>query len=235
MLGTNRALIGLGIGIGAAGIGGAIAYALSKHGGDDHGVVDAKPGYDPGPVQDAKPAETKGPGDLAVAWWPQDLQLEQHGTDATLRFQSTIANLGGTPIDVRPGDRVEYTVQRTTDDGARTPGEVVGRGSAPLDRADVQPFPVPEGEEVGHAIQTFGVDLKQIDSLQPLTAAIVGAQQPSQAIEIKDAAAGTYLLTQRIVHADGSSDASSYNDARMTELILDGDGGMLHASSRYGG
>jgi hypothetical protein len=229
LTGTNRALIGLGIGIGAAGIGGAIAHALSKR--DD--AARARAAYDPGPVHSAKPGEADGPADLAVAWWPQDLQIEQDGTDATLRFQSTVANLGGEAIDVRAGDRVEYTVQRT--DANRTPGTVVGRGSAPLDRADVQPFPVPEGEEIGHAIQTFGVDLKQIDSLAPQTAAIVGAQQATQAIHITDASAGTYVLTQRIVHGDGTTEASSFNDARLTELILDGEGGMLHASSRYGG
>jgi hypothetical protein len=218
-------MLEVGVGAAVAVAGGVAAWSLTRH-------QDAQP-YDSGRVHSDAPAEATGPGDLAVAWWPQDLSLEQHGTDATLRFQSTIANLGGTPVAIRPGDRLEYTVSHE-DDYANL-GEVVGRGSVPLTRADVQDFPVSEGADIGHSIQTFGTKLTPISGLEPQTAAIIGAQHAGQAIELHGVTKGTYALRQQIVHADGSTDASTNDDARLTSLFLDGKGGMLHASSRYAG
>jgi hypothetical protein len=213
------------MGAGIAVAGGIAAWALSRHAGTSV-ARDTE-------VHSALPGEASGPGDLAVAWWPQDLSLEQHGTDATLRFQSTIANLGGTSVAIRPGDRLDYTVRRDDRDG--TFGAIVGRGSVPLTRADVEPFPVSEGAEIGHSIQSFGTRLAPITSLEPQTAANIGAQHAGQAIQLHDVTKGTYTLSQQIVHADGSADPREFNDVRLTELFLDGTGGMVHASSRYAG
>jgi hypothetical protein len=177
------------------------------------------------------PANADGPGNLAVAWWPQDISLAQQGDDATLRFQSTIVNLGGEAVAVQPGDRVEYSVMRSDTKGNL--GEVVAQGSAPLGKADVRPFPVNVGVDVGIPISALGVDLANITSLAPQSAAIVGAQHASQAITIHDATAGHYTLRQQVVHADGSSDVSPGDDARLTEFRLDGTGNILHLGSRY--
>jgi hypothetical protein len=248
VIGTNRALLGLGIGAGVAAAG-ITAWALGRGSGDDHaaaphdhsthshdeGYVKAPvpDDYDPGRVRSPLPTESRGPGDLAVAWWPQDLSLAQHGDDATLRFQSTIANIGGEAMAIRPGDRLEYTVTRQGVDGAAD--EVVGHGSAPLTAADLEAFPVAEGTEIGHSIQTYGNELEPVSSLGPQTAAIIGAKHASQAIELRGAREGHYLLRQEIVRADRSVDASEHDDVRINDLVLDGHGGMLHASSRYAG
>ncbi|MCW2925740.1 MAG: hypothetical protein JWM98_3144, partial [Thermoleophilia bacterium] len=187
----------------------------------------------PNSAGSGQPGTATGPADLAVGWWPQDISLHADAAGATLRFQSTIVNLGGAAAPVHAGDRVEYTVQRT--DRIGTLGEVVARGSAPLGRGDVQPFPVDVGEEVGHDINSFGTHLADITSLAPQHAAIVGAGQATQALHIADAAKGMYVLRQTIVHADGSHDAVPTDDERATEFILDGAGGILHTSSRYSG
>jgi hypothetical protein len=202
------------------------ASPLPPQGG---GHVDAKDA--PNGAGSGIPADASGPGNLAVAWWPQDISLAQHGDDATLRFQSTIVNLGGAPVDVRPGDRVEYTVMRSDTKGQL--GEVVGRGSAPLGRGAVEPFPVSVGVDIGRPISDLGRVLRDIDSLAPQTAAIVGAGHASQAITIADARAGHYTLRQQVVRADGSTDASTFDDARLTEFRLDGTGSILHLGSRY--
>lgn len=256
-VGTKQIALGLGLGVAAAG--GVAAWLLARDGDGasaaphDHSTHDhathehgAGPSTLPAPPQgggyvDAKdapnsagsgiPANADGPGNLAVAWWPQDISLAQQGADATLRFQSTIVNLGGEAIAVQPGDRVEYTVTRSDTKGNL--GEVVGSGSAALGKADVESFPVNVGVDVGIPISSLGVDLVDIDSLAPQTAAIVGARHDSQAITIRDAKAGHYTLRQQVVHADGSRDVSPSDDARLTEFRLDGTGNILHLGSRY--
>jgi hypothetical protein len=232
LVGTNRALVGLGIGVVAAG--GAIAWAASRRhdaAASERSYVDAKDA--PNTAGSPEPASADGPGNLAVAWWPQDITLTQHGDSATLRFQSTISNLGGQPVAIRPGDRLEYTLQRQDELGNL--GAIVARGSAPLDRADIEPFPVSEGVEIGHSIQTYGVTLAPVTSMAPQTAAIIGAQHPSQSLAIDGATKGLYALRQQIVHADGTTDLEPFDDVRLTEFYLDGAGGILHADSRYAG
>ncbi|MCW2921221.1 MAG: hypothetical protein JWL76_1095 [Thermoleophilia bacterium] len=258
-VGTKQIALGLGLGVAAAG--GVAAWLLARDGDDagaaphdhathDHGTgdhgADASTLPLPAPAQgggyvDAKdapngagsgiPANADGPGNLAVAWWPQDISLTQQGDDATLRFQSTIVNLGGEAVPVAPGDRVEYTVSRSDTKGGI--GEVVGHGSAPLDRADVKTFPVEVGVDIGIPISDLGARLQTISSLAPQTAAIVGAGHASQAITIHDAKAGHYTLSQHVVRADGSSDVSAFDDERLTEFRLDGTGNILHLGSRY--
>ena len=252
MTGTNRLVLGLGLGVAAAG--GVAAWLLAResdgartpaHGYSSHdhpapqpallqggGYVDA--GDAPNTAGSGIPLGAEGPGNLAVAWWPQDISLTQQGGDATLRFQSTIVNLGGEAVALQPGDRVDYAVMRSDTKGRL--GEVVGRGSAPLDRADVQPFPVKVGVDIGIPIDSLGRELATISSLAPQTAAIVGAGHASQAITIRDAAAGHYTLRQQVVRADGTAgDASTFDDSRLTEFSLDGAGSILHRGSRYAG
>lgn len=233
-MGMNRALVGAG---GLLAAGGVLAWTLSRGAAPaarserEVGHEDARDA--PNSAGPAIPSSASGPGNLAVAWWPQDVSIAHGGGDATLRFQSTIANLGGEAVDIHPNDRVEYTVTREARGGA--PSEVVGRSSARLDRADIEPFPVPVGAEVGRVISSFGVELEPIDSLGPRTAAIVGAGHASQAIELRDATKGLYVLRQQIVRADGARDRSPGDDVRLTEFLLDGRGGILHTSSRYAG
>ena len=221
----------LGVGLGMAAAGGVAAWLLTR----DREPVEAR-GHAaatdaPNTAGSGIPVDAHGPGNLAVAWWPQDISLEQQGGDATLRFQSTIVNLGGEPVALEPGDRVEYTVARSDSKGRL--GEVVGRGSAQLARADVEPFPVSVGVDIGRPISDLGVELEPITALEPQTAAIVGAGHASQAITIRDARAGTYTLRQQVVRADGSTDPSPTDDARLTEFRLDGAGAILHLGSRY--
>ncbi|MCW2926598.1 MAG: hypothetical protein JWM86_566 [Thermoleophilia bacterium] len=230
LIGTNRAVLGAGAGLLVAG--GLTAWAIAR------GRTDRETSFEhaadaPNRAGSAVPKSAAGAGNLAVAWWPQDISLTQRDHAATLRFQSTIANVGGEPVEIRPGDRVEYTVAHQGRDGSL--GEIVARGSAPLDRADVQPFPVPVGVEIGRSIETFGVDLANVHRLEGRSAAIVGAGHASQALEMRDATAGLYVLRQQIVRADGARDGSPADDARLTEFLLDGTGGILHTSSRYAG
>ena len=256
-VGNQRALLaGLGVGIGIAAVGGAVAWMLGHddgrsthdhdthdHDAHDHGPIPLLPpqggGYveaidAPNTAGSAIPADADGPANLAVAWWPQDIRYAQEGSSAELRFQSTIVNLGGEDAAVADGDRVEYTLSRLDDDGR--PGDVVARSSAPLDRGELQPFPVQHaGVETGHGLDELGVHLSDIDALAPQTAAIVGAGHPSQLLRIDDVRAGTYLLRQQLVRADGSTDSNRFDDARVTELQLDGTGGILHTTSRYDG
>lgn len=172
--------------------------------------------------------------DAAVAWWPQDLTLTRDaGGRAELRFQSTIANLGGAPLPIGPGDRLEYTVSKQ-DDLGRT-GEVVARGAASLQRLDVQPFPPDFGTQVDHHASGFGQALQGVTELAPITAGIVGSSHPSQRLDLGAAEPGSYVLRQAIVRADGSTDPEPYDDVRDTELIVRDDGTLLHASSRYAG
>ncbi len=247
-VGTNQIVLGLGLGVVAAG--GVAAWLLHRdvddapaahdHATHDHATTQAAPPQGGGYV-DAKdapnsagsgiPVDAQGPGNLAVAWWPQDISLTQQGDDATLRFQSTVVNLGGEAVAVAPGDRVEYTVLRSDTKGGL--GEVVGRGSAPLGKADVESFPVKVGVDVGIPISALGRDLTTITSLGSQEAAIVGAGHDSQAITIRDAKAGHYTLRQQVVHADGSADVSPSDDTRLTEFRLDGTGSILHLGSRY--
>jgi hypothetical protein len=226
----TRALVGAGIG--AVAIGGAAAWLATRN--DDDAPKPERQPLDGGPLPSPEPATAHGPGNLAVAWWPQDIHFEQTGTDATLSFQSTVANTGGRTVELHPGDRVEYRVRRQHTTGVA--GVVVGRGSAPLGRADVEPFPLEhEGHGVGGALSDLGKVLTSIDALQPAEAAIVGAGQPSQQIAIRDARKGLYVLRQEIVRADGSRDPQTFDDTRLTEFMLDGHGGILHTSSRYAG
>lgn len=211
----------LGVGLGVAAAGGVAAWLLAR---DEHAPNTAASGI---------PAGADGPGNLAVAWWPQDISLDQRGADATLRFQSTVANLGGEPVDLRAGDRVEYTLYRTgTPDG---PGVPVGRSVAPLELGAVESFPVRIGVDIGRPISDVGVTLEKIAALAPQTAAVVGAGHASQAITIRDARAGHYELHQEIVRADGATDHSSFDDVRITEFELDGAGGYIHLGSQYAG
>lgn len=255
--GTNKALLGVGAGIGAIALG-AVAWLATRHDDDAGAPVHDHDGHDhthdhvpgstlpspspgpapqpTGPLVDAPtydPVNEGGPANLAVAWWPQDISLLQQGDDATLRFQSTIANLGGSDASIRPGDQLRYSISRTDTKGVF--GEVVGRGSRPLDRGDLEPFPVSAGHGRGVDLDTLGRDLVTIDTLAPGIAAIVGSGHPVQAISIRDAREGLYVLRQQIVRADGSSDESSFDDVRLTEFFLDGHGGILHTSSRYAG
>lgn len=223
--GMQRALLGVGAGIGVIAVGGTIAWLASR---DDERVSDA---LDGGPLPGPEPTTANGPGNLAVAWWPQDIRLEQSGRDATLRFQSTVANTGGDPVAIRPGDRLEYTIRRQDTDGSV--GEVVGRGSMPLDHVDVEPFPVTAGHGVGRDLSQLGRTLHPIGLLEPAHAAIVGAEHDVQAITINDARAGLYVLRQEIVRPDGTRDPMAFDDTRLTEFLLDGSGGILHTSSRY--
>lgn len=180
------------------------------------------------------PATADGPANLAVAWWPQDVSLTPRGDDgrdATLRFQSTIANLGGEPAAVAPGDRVEYVVTRSDLKGSL--GEVVGHGFAPLRRGELQPFPVDVGAAIGRPASSFGRQLADLREIPPRTATIVGAGHPSQAIVIRDARAGHYTLRQELVRDDHRTDAARADDIRLTEFRLDGRGGILHLGSRY--
>ena len=243
MIGTNRLVLGVGLGVAAAG--GVAAWLLTRHDRSthDHGSTTSPAPAQGGGHADAReapntagsgiPLDAQGPGNLAVAWWPQDISVAQQGDDATLRFQSTIVNLGGEAVAVRPGDHVEYTVRRSDTKGSV--GEVVGQGSAPLDRADVEAFPVKVGVDIGIPISDLGRTLETITSLAPQTAAIVGAGHASQAITIRDASAGHYTLSQHVVRADGSADVSSFDDTRLTEFRLDGTGTILHLGSRYSG
>jgi hypothetical protein len=210
-------------------IGGVGAWLATR----DHDHVQSHGNdLDGGPLPDPEPTTSKGPGDLAVAWWPQDIHFEQDGADASIRFQSTVANMGGEPVDLHPGDRLEYTIRRQDTKGVE--GEVVGRGSMPLTRADVHAFPLQhEGHGVGGSLSDVGAVLSPISMLEPAHAAIVGADQPSQSISIKDAREGLYVLRQEIVRADGSHDQTPFDDTRLTEFMLDGHGGILHTSSRY--
>lgn len=227
--GTNRVLVGVGAGIAAVAIGGVAAWRATRADADRPKVELDGP-QPPSP----EPATANGPGNLAVAWWPQDIRFEQQGADATLGFQSTVANTGGLPVALHPGDRVEYTIRRQ--DATGVAGEVVGRGSAPLTRADVEPFPVQhDGNGVGGSLSNLGRVLSPISSLAPAEAAIVGAGQPTQVISITDARAGRYVLRQQIVRADGSRDPLTFDDIRLTEFMLDGRGGILQTSSRYAG
>jgi hypothetical protein len=237
----QRALFGMGVGAIVVG-GAAAAWMLGRDAEHDHSSHDHgdHAGTDTGAPPTgtkvpptANPDDVVGPANLAVAWWPQDISVERHGADATLRFQSTIVNLGGEAAPIRSGDRVEYSVHRLAPDG--TAGELVASNAAELGRADVQPFPVPVGVEVGRGIDTFGRVLRSIDELAPQTAAIVGAGQASQQLEIHDATAGTYLLRQQVVRADGSGDVTPLDDARVTEIRLGAGDTFLHTTSRYDG
>jgi hypothetical protein len=213
------------------------------HASHDHAAIDPLPpqggGYAnavdaPNTAGSGVPADATGPANLAVAWWPQDISFEQHGAAGTLRFQSTVANLGGEATQIAPGDHVEYTLQRLGDDGA--PGPVVARSSAPLWYADVRPFPAENaGAETSGGLETLGRELHLYGSLEPQHAAIVGAQHASQALRVDDVVAGTYVLRQQIVRAGDPVDASAFDDARVTEIQLDGNGNFLHTSSRYDG
>jgi hypothetical protein len=229
--GTQRALLG----VGALAVGGTIAWLATR--GHDHAdhepaVPNSSRDLDGGPLPDPEPLSADGPADLAVAWWPQDIHFEQDGADATLRFQSTVANLGGEIAPIHDGDRLEYEVYRQDSKGVA--GEVVGRGSMPLDRADVEPFPLQHvGHGVGGSLAEVGRTLQPITMLEPQHAAIVGSEHDVQSIAIKDATAGIYVLRQQIVRADGSTDPIHFDDTRLTEFILDGAGGILHTSSRY--
>lgn len=216
--GTNRALLGLGAG--------AVAVSIAA-------VAAARAARDEPPARPEQRADRapSSRGNLAVASWPHDLALEQDGVDATLRFQTTIANLGSEPVGLEPGDHVRYTVRRQ--DATGTPGAVVGHGRLELGRGDLEPFPVPAGHGIGRPLESLGRELQPLAALAPATAALVGAGHPQQAIRIRDARAGRYQLRQEIVRA--GLDASSFDDARVTELFLDGRGGILNTSSRYDG
>jgi len=236
--GPQRALLGVGV----LAIGGTVAWLATRD--RSHAARDRAPGdhdtptssrdLNGGPVPGPLPTTAHGDGDLAVAWWPQDIRFEQQGDDATLRFQSTVANLGGKAVEIRPGDHLRYEVYRQDTDGAKR--EVVGRGSMPLGHADVEPFPLQHvGHGAGGSLADVGSDLQPITMLEPQHAAIVGSDHAVQAITIDDAKAGLYVLSQQIVRADGSTDTSSFDDIRLTEFILDGSGGIIHTSSRYAG
>lgn len=223
--------------MGVLAIGGTIAWLATRDRAAQGRLVvspDSSRDLNGGPAPDPAPQTASGDGDLAVAWWPQDIRFEQHGNDAILRFQSTVANLGGKPVAIQAGDRLEYTIHRQDIDGTR--GELVGRGSMPLDRADVEPFPLQKtGAGVGGSLADVGRELQPIAMLEPQHAAIVGSDHATQAITISDAKAGLYVLRQQIVRADGSTDTLRFDDARLTEFLLDGNGGILHTSSRYAG
>lgn len=226
----------LGIGLGTAAVGGIAAWLLTRD--REAVVVPSGEGFAdaskaPNSAASGAPAGADGPGNLAVGWWPQDISLTQHGADATLRFQSTIVNLGGEAVDVRPGDHVEYSMFRVDEIGG--PGVPVGSSSAPLGRGAVEPFPVRVGVDIGRPISELGANLETITSLAPQTAAIVGARHASQAITIRDARAGHYELRQQVIRADGSSDVSAFDDVRITEFELDGAGEIIHLGSRYAG
>lgn len=219
----------MGIGIVASSVG--IGLAQDADHADGAAAPDTNADINaPSPV----PETVKGPADLAVAWWPQDIKV---GTNSagheTLRFQTSVANLGGQTAPLQTGDRIEYTVTRLGAGGVAD--AVVGHSSMPLTRADVQPFPTDFGEEVGHEATSFGRTLATIDALAPETAAILGSNHAGQIIDIGTAVKGEYLLRQQIVRADGSPDAQPFDDVRETHIFLDGAGGFLHASSAYAG
>ena len=56
-----------------------------------------------------------------------------------------------------------------------------------------------------------------------------------QQLHIGDVKAGVYLLRQQIVRDGSPVDATRFDDARITEIKLDGKGGFLHMASRYDG
>ncbi len=176
---------------------------------------------------------SSGPANLAVAWWPQDISFIRTGTEAELRFQTTVANMGGAPTELKPGDRVEYVVERSNARGAR--GEVVGRGSAPLTEAEETAYPPPLGEEIGRPISSAGERLAPVAKLDPERAVIIGSKHDSQLVRLSDVREGFYALRQSIVRADGSTDANTFDDVRVTEFHLDSRGVWLHTGSRYDG
>ncbi|MCB0877635.1 MAG: hypothetical protein KDC46_01455 [Thermoleophilia bacterium] len=261
-IGTNRALMfGAGALVGAGGMllahqlgwlghhhaeestTGDAAAAPHDHSTHDHAAIELLPpqgnGFEhavdaPNTAGSGVPEDAKGPANLAVAWWPQDISFDQHGSAGTLRFQSTVANIGGEATTIAPGDRVDYTLQRLQEDG--TAGPVVARSSVPLGHADVQPFPAEyAGQETSGGLSSLGATLHDFSTLAPQTAAIVGAGHASQQLHIGDVKAGVYLLRQQIVRDGSPVDATRFDDARITEIKLDGKGGFLHMASRYDG
>lgn len=192
-----------------------------------------------------QPIDTVGPGadhapdwrfrgrDIAVAWWPENLDVEwQRGGGRLLRFETIVGNLGSVPVPIESGDHVHYEIMPQLPDGRL--GPVVASGRAPLDRLDVEPFPPPFGEEIGHPSSAFGQHLERVSELAPRTTGIVGPLQGSQEIDVSGLPSGIYVLRQSIVSTATDRDADHVNDVRETAFTLDGPD-VFELSSAYAG